>query len=157
MAQALLPDSQHEEVERLRREIRGLEIELREAKDEAASAKQSASDAVQAIRALRDALLPVHKALKMVFGEISRIEVGESQVSQSNGVKSDAWEKWKRKVPGKPAEFIDAILEHGPMTVQQLVVATQTPRKQTIYDGMSKLSKMNLVEKQGDKYALRQL
>lgn len=156
MAQALLPDSQHEEVERLRREIRGLEMELREAKDEAATAKQSATDAVQAIRALRDALHPVHKALKMVFGEISRVDAGEAP-TQSNGVKSDAWEKWKRKVPGKPAEFIDALLEHGPMTVQQLVVATQTPRKQTIYDGMFKLSKMNLVEKQGDKYALRQL
>lgn len=157
MAQPLLPDSQHEEVERLRREIRGLEMELREARDEAETAKLAASDAVQAIRALRDSpLAPLFKALKMIFGEISRAEVGESP-TQSNGVKSDAWEKWKRKVPGKPAEFIDALLEHGPMTVQQLVVATQTPRKQTIYDGMLKLSKMNLVEKQGDKYALRQL
>jgi hypothetical protein len=143
---------------RLRREIAGLEQELREAKSEAETAKQSATDAVQAIRALRNQLEPFYKALKMVFGEITRVEaenVLESGQPRSQSASNPKWESWKKKLGGKQAEFIDALLEHGGMTGAQLKVATRCAQG-TLYDTIARLNKAQLINKNGGKFSLKE-
>lgn len=144
---------------RLRREIAGLEQELQEAKDEAAEARQAAADAVQAIRALRQQLQGFYNALKMVFGEISRVDAGEvaeptAAVSHSSSGSNAKWESWKRKLGGKQAEFINALLEHGEMTGKQLMVATRCGRD-VMYRTINNLNKAQLIDKNGMKFSLK--
>lgn len=159
MAQPLLPDSQHEEVERLRREIRGLEMELREAKDEAETAKLSASDAVQAIRALREQLGGFYKALKMIFGEISRVEAGEvysaPPTSESRSTLSPRWEMLKSKLGGRQEEFI-VLLQHGEMNAAQIRAAAHCDIK-TVYATIKKMRDGGLLNKNGGKFSLKEL
>lgn len=161
MPQPLLegPPAAADESVRLRREIAGLEQELQDAKDEAATAKQAAADAVQAIRALRDQLDPLYKSMKMVFGEISRVNVGTApqQERQSNEPSAAApkWESWKRKLGGKQAEFIDALLEHGEMTGRQLMVATRCGQD-TLYGTIKKLNQAQLLVKNSGRFSLKE-
>jgi chromosome segregation ATPase len=63
-----------DEATRLRREIAGLEQELADANAEAATAKTASADAISAIRALRKQTEPLYLALKMIHGEISRVD-----------------------------------------------------------------------------------
>lgn len=145
------------DVELLQRKIERLEGDLRDARDALQECRESAARISRAQAKLKQRLAPWRDLILGIWGELEDVQADEAPAQAQDRRVLDAWEKWKRKVPGKPAEFIDALLDHGPMTVQQLVVATQTPRKQTIYDGMFKLSKLNLVEKKGDRYALREL
>jgi len=145
---------------RLRREIAGLERELQEAKDEAATAKQSAADAIQAIRALRQQLEPLHKSLKMVFGEISRVEAetilpaGSPGQQPSSGL-SPKWEMLKTKLGGRQAEFID-LLQHGEMTAHQLRAAAHCDIK-TAYGVIARMKAGGLLNKNGGKFSLKDL
>jgi hypothetical protein len=141
----------------LRREIAGLEKELQEAKNEAATAKQAAADAVQAIRALRQQLEPLHKSLKMVFGEISRVDAGgndNATESASSGL-SPKWEMLKQRVGGRQADFID-LLQHGAMTIAQLRAAAHCDIR-TAQKVVQAMRVGGLVDKNGKQFSLKQL
>jgi chromosome segregation ATPase len=147
-----------QEVVRLRREIAGLERELQEAKDEAAKAKTAAADAVQAIRALRQQLEPMYKALKMIFGEIARIETGEAQFPHAStglGSLAPKWEMLKSKLGGRQAEFID-LLQHGEMNVRQIRAAAHCDIK-TVYRTLQTMKEAGLLNKNGGKFSLKEL
>jgi phosphoribosylanthranilate isomerase len=165
MSQPLLPGppAPNEDPVRLRREIAGLEQELQKAKDETLTAKQSAKDAVQAIRALRQELEPFYTALKMIYGEISRVEVDSlsdgnrpMQHRSMDASKQAVWEAWKNKLGGNAAKVIDALLVHRQMTATQLAIATGINSKniaQTIY----KVNKAQLLNKNGREFSLKEL
>lgn len=145
---------------RLRREIAGLEQELREAKREAEEARQSAADAVQAISALRRQLEPLHKSLKMIFGEISRVdagkETGEPSASENTSRFTNAkLEMMKRQLGGRQAEFIE-FLQHGEMTTAELAAAAHCHRD-TVAQVILKLNRAGLIEKNGNKFSLKDL
>jgi len=144
----VLPD----EVTRLRREIAGLELELQQAKKEAFGAKQAASDATQAIASLRKVLDPLYTSLRMIYGEISRVEV-ESQVGQGNGAAGNSkLEVWKQKLGGKAAAVLE-VLEIGPRNRQQLKDSVRCGQS-TIDALTKKLRDLGLIEKNGNNFSL---
>ncbi|HXP82595.1 MAG TPA: hypothetical protein VN976_22035 [Verrucomicrobiae bacterium] len=147
--------SEADEATRLRREIAGLEQELQDAKNEAVKAKQGASDAAQAIRALRAQLEPLHKALKMIFGEISRVDA--EQVSQAGGNPSGLsprWEMLKKRLGARQSEIID-VLQHGPMTSAQMSAALHWDVR-TTQKHISAMKVAGYLSKNGNQFSLRE-
>jgi hypothetical protein len=146
-----------EEINRIRREMRGLEQELRDAKDEATRAKQASSDAITAIRAMRKQLEPLFLSLKILFGEISRVDaeaVSTERGTSNPGILSSKMEMIKKSLGGRQSEFIDC-LAHGPMTIAQLVAATKCAKK-TGYDVIYRLTRAGLIDKVGGNYSLKE-
>lgn len=145
------------EAVRLRREIAGLEQELAAAKADAQAAKQAAADSVHAIRALRKQLEPMYGALRMVFGELLRVDAGATaQNHQPESGRDPRWDSWKTKLPGRPAEFIDLLLEHREMTGRQLAAAARCDPR-TVTRAIFSLNKAQLINKNGGKFSLKEL
>lgn len=95
---------------------------------------------------------------------VERIELFLSSFSRSQSApvavsdhKSFIWEEWKEKLKSKPlSAFIDAFLTHGELDANQLAIITKCGRgnvSQYIY----RLNKLNLINKNGDRYSLKQL
>jgi hypothetical protein len=145
-----------------------LEDENRRLRAELTKADQRAQAAGAALAALRKQLAPLHRALRAVFGEIE-VAIGpeetQSAATSPSSLSSPPrpskaaaeWALWKQELPGRPADFISALEEHGELDTQQLVVVMHCPRKQTIYDTACKLTKLGLIQKNGDKYSLKSL
>jgi hypothetical protein len=148
-----------EEAVRLRREIAGLEKELQEAKDQATQAKQAAADAVHAIRALRKQTEPLYMALKMIHGEISRVDAGRLDAGGSSGSPnsglSPKWQMLAEKLGGHQATFIE-LLQHGGMTVQQLRAAAHCDIT-VAYRVIKKMYDTGLLTKSRGVYSLKEL
>lgn len=151
-----LLDAHHdpEDPVRLRREIAGLERQLEEAKQEVVTAKQHARNAVQAIHALRQQLEPLHQALKMIFGEISRVDVG-GQPTGSPSSSNAKWESWKQRLPGRTAEIIDLLLVHEQMNTKQLSGALRADPR-TVAQYIHKLNNAGILTKNGGMFSLKQ-
>lgn len=154
-------EQQKSEEVRLRREISGLERELQEAREEAQEAKQASADAIRAIRELRRQLEPMFKALKMVFGEISRVDADEQIAAGStNGTqsKSDSiWQQRKNKIGGRAGDAIQAFLDlDKALTRDQIRIALGCGWT-TVDAAIKKLSDMGLIERSGREWRLKQL
>lgn len=80
----------------------------------------------------------------------------ESENGDAPPKHSGIWEKWKAQLPGKRAEAIQALLDHGELTIPQLRVAIHCGQ-QTAYDVTSALNKLGLINKNGGKYSLKKL
>jgi hypothetical protein len=160
MSQSLLEgEVRQDDAVRLKREIAGLEQELEEVKAERDQLKQASADSIQAIRALRKLLDPFHTVLRMIYGEISRIDVGqigvESNGNNSASVLSPKWQMLKTKLGGRQAEFID-LLQHGPMTAAQLRAAAHCDIR-TAYSVIERMKAGGLLDKNGGKFSLKDL
>jgi hypothetical protein len=149
------------ELERLRTENRRLARDLSDAKVEATRARE---DADRALSALRRQLSPLYRALQAVFGELDAAGVRDDaptarQDTQAATAKaSPIWDAWKARLSTSCGKIIDALLLHGVLGVEQLVVATGISRKQTIYDSISAMKKAGIIDKGSDgRYALKQL
>lgn len=152
-----------QEVERLQAENRKLKRQLSDAETEGARARE---DADRALGMLRKQLSPLYRALQAVFGELDAAGVGTYEhpdpVPSSMGAQptrvAAVWESWKLKLgaTSAPARVIDALLIHGAMNVPQLKVAGKMAN-QTVYDAVSKLNKLGLIDKNGGRYSLKQL
>lgn len=100
--------------------------------------------------------------LRAVYGELEILGSIEMQSAEPSSVSTagrkmgSAWQKWIEKfgVTSWKGKFIQSLLEHGPSTVNQLGVAMGCPRKPTIYQTANELSKLSLIRKNGDSYAL---
>jgi hypothetical protein len=138
-----------------------LERELEDARREVRATKNESAEAAIAMRNLRGVLTPLYGALQRVFGEL---EVVGGAVDSAVGPappgfqqkKSAAWQLWIEKLPGRRADFIRVLLDHGEMTREQIKVAAKCGNT-TLSDTISKLKGMGLVEKHGDKYSLKEL
>ena len=148
-----------DETVRLRREITGLERELEEAKAEATTAKQASVDAVAAIRALRKALSPTFTALKMIFGEISRVEA-EMTVEVAHGgapgSNKSVWQDRIAKATPQQARVLQTLLDGGgPMSYSQIRAAARTAGNTS--NVLGELKAKNWLEKLGHgTYALKE-
>jgi hypothetical protein len=141
---------------RFRREIAGLEQELAEAKAEAQQARQASADAVQAIRALRKALEPFHRAIAMIYGEISRVEADSfSPEAGVAGTLSPKWQMMKQKLGHREGQIIDA-LQHGGMTAKQLTPVLHWDIK-TVYRVTQKMKLAGLLINEGGIFSLRDI
>ena len=136
---------------------------LQNAIDRGNEQRNELHDLKESMRHLHKLLLPYYRVLQGIFGELDRVALetdfsqGAAQGSPQSDAKRRAWDSWKHKLGGKAAEFIEALLTHGELSNTQLGIVTGTTRKQTIYDTVHKLNKAGLLNKNGDKYSLKQL
>lgn len=141
-------DQDHGEIEFLRSEVERLEGELRESRMDALKAK---SDAERAVRGIRKALAPFYQSLRALFGEMDAIAPEDTGTQSATDPR---WESWKKRMPGKPAEFIDLLLIHGSMSVKQFMAAAHCG-KDAVYATVSKLGQAGVTINNGGRYSLR--
>ncbi len=144
--------SQYDEESLLKR-IAKLEEELRVLKEALEAQRERNSGILRSHARLRQILDPLFSGLRAVYGELQE---GNSTDPARPAQSSDKWEVWKRKLGGKQAEFIQALLEHGEMTGAQLKIATRSGQ-QTVYDTIHKINQAQLLKKDGGKYSLKEL
>jgi hypothetical protein len=157
----LVPEEENPERAELRTEIRRLEADLRASRLETNAAENEAATAKTAIAALRQQLLPLHRALRAVFGEIDLVAIPESapagnSPSAAAPQRNPRWESWKQKMPGRPAEFIELLLLHGTMSRNQLMAAAHCG-KDVVRVTISRLNVAGLITKNGSQYSLKEL
>jgi len=148
-------DQSHSRVRALELENESLREDLAIARAEAERAKNQAA---RSVGELRRQLNPLYQALRMVFGELDAIAPASEATGAPgyNDKKLAVWESWKQKLPGKRADFIQALLDHGEMTGTQLRVATHTAAG-SVAGIIHELKKLGLIQKSGDKYSLKEI
>jgi len=141
----------------LRREIRRLERELDSTTEALKNSLKLQKESQRALISLRRQLAPWYSALREVFGELDDAGISDSSpsIDNSNSKTNSAWDIWKSKLGGKQADFIQAMLDHGEMTSQQLRVATHSGSS-TVPMVLSKLIQLGLVRKNGGRYSLKE-
>ncbi len=154
------------EIEDLKRELYARNKQLNDAEkrileleQELREERMKSTQLERGVSALRAILMPLHNALRMVFGEIDGLRIGEvsQQAAPQSPAKSVVWESWKEKLGGMASQAIDALLLHGEMTSEQLAIHIGTKRKQTVYDTVHRLNKANLINKRDGKISLKEL
>lgn len=144
----------------LRLKLRAAERRSDDAEREAERARE---DADRALSRLRVVLKPFYQALGMVFGELDAAGVvDEAPTSQASSGAKDArldaiWDSWKKRLGPTCAKIIEALLLQPDMTNRQIAVAIGTGRIQTIYESITKMNKVSLLTKSGDRYSLKKL
>ena len=136
----------------LQDEIDDLQQQLSTAKADTAKTRL---EVAAALSALRKQLVPLYRALQMVFGELNAVSPDDGRDSANPKI-SAVWHSWKTKMPGKPAEFIDILLQHGEMTAAQLRIAGRCA-SDTVYQTIYKLNKAGLLNKHGGRFSLKSL
>lgn len=134
-----------DELDRLRRVNAQLDEALRQTRNEFAQMKMERDAMMQAVSGLRRLLAPL-------WGELRDMPAGDAPV----GASASRWEAAKRRMTGKPAMFIDLLLEHGPMTITNFVTLGRCSKK-TAYNTVSKLSQAGIVQNTGGgRYSLKE-
>jgi septal ring factor EnvC (AmiA/AmiB activator) len=152
----VLPQASAEEVPELHRRLKNANDRIDRLESELDDAKRRNASLSLGMAELRRQLEPLHNALKMLFGELDAAGVAGYAAADARGGSEGTWELWKRKLGGKQAAVIQALLEHGEMTAVQLKVATQSGYS-TVSEVLSKLIGLGLVTKNGGRYSLKQL
>jgi DNA-binding transcriptional ArsR family regulator len=111
---------------------------------------------MRAIRALRQQLEPLHRALKEVFGEIDAIGSDPGPQPSASPKNAAVWQAWKSRLGATASKVIDALLTHGELNTQQLAIATGLHRT-TIPAGIYALNKAGLINKSGGRFSLKQI
>ena len=145
-------------LERLQRDNQRLEEQLAEAQTELTRLRGDNAKAIAAISYLQGQLLPLYNGLRAIWGQIDLVVGPDPSATPSVAQprSNQKWEKWKKDLPGRPAEFIDLLLLHEEMSVKQFMAAAHCG-KDTVYTVMSKLGKAGLVSNSGGKYRLRDI
>ena len=157
MPQLLLdvPDSQ---VDNRDQTILSLREQLRRANEDLLTERRKNAGVEAGVGELRQTLSPIYHAFQQVFGMIEDIGIGE--VAATGTTKSNAaWDSWKQKLGSNSAaaKIIEILMVHGELTHTQLRIHIGTSRMQTVYDAVSKLNKAALLNKNGDKFSLKEL
>lgn len=163
-----VPDDRDTALDDLQEENERLESEVRKLRTELIKAKAESEAAIAAITALRNTLGPLYRALRGVFGEINLVvsedaphpQYAAAAATNGRSMDDDAlrntekWEGVKRRLGGKEAELIDALLTCGPRTNTQLKsllkLAYSTTAALTL-----KMANLGFLSKEGDAWALK--
>jgi hypothetical protein len=105
---------------------------------------------------LRSALTPLYQALQQIYGDIDAMEINPESGSGMDPRKAAVWEDWKRKMPGIPARFIEALMLHGELTQTQLRLHAKCAQG-SVAGVVSQLWKAGLINKNGGKISLKEL
>lgn len=147
-------DDASDEIHDLAGQVRDLQAQLRDTKREL---MQRERETAHALGALRKQLSPLYRALQAVFGELDAVGIEDSPGAAPNPSRTSAvWESWKSRFPGRPAQVIDALLLHGALNQTQIALAVGMTRN-NVPQLIFKLNKAGLIDKNGDKYSLKQL
>lgn len=131
--------------------IAELEVELAGTDKELEEARRQCARTETAARELRRILTPLHRALGAVFGTFESIPDDGAQQSSTD----PRWERWKRDLPGKPADMIDLLRLHGSLSTKALMTAMKCG-KDAVYQAAFKLGKAGLLASNSP-YSLKQL
>jgi len=145
-------------VHQLQQEIDDLRNQLEDAQDDLRKERQKTATMERWVSRLREALTPVYSGLQMIFGEIEATGV-QGEMASASGLdprKAAVWEDWKRKMPGIPARFIDALMLHGELSQTQLRLHAKCAQG-SVAGVVSQLWKAGLINKNGGKISLKQL
>lgn len=141
-----------EEIEKLKREKATLEQDLAIARLEAKHAKANAE---QSVSNLRRQLEPLFMAFKQLFGEMDAIAPNASpSAGATPSTSNPKWEVWKQRFPGKGSQIIDLLLIQQQMNVRQLCAALKCDPR-TLAQYIHKLTKADLIQKNGKDYSLK--
>lgn len=146
-------DDRDETILRLRTQLRESET--------ARLTEQGRANAIEAgVRDLRESLAPLYRALRQVFGEIEAMGITSntpaSAAAQSDSRVTAVWESWIQRLGEGPGKVIRALLLHREMNTQQLAIATGYHRT-TVPTYIHKLKTAGLINKNGDKFSLKEL
>lgn len=162
--------SPHQQLESLQRELFARNRQLNEAETRIADLeaelvreRAKAKQVERGAQRLRDVLSPLHDAIGMVFGEIEAMGIEsptQAPATASGGVdprKAAVWEDWKSRLGGFAAKAIDALLLHGELSTDQMMIHLRTSRRQTVHDTVSKMNKAGIIAKRDGKVSLKAL
>lgn len=148
------------EAVRLRELNRTLTRELHDAMEENESLRKRLATAGAPVSRLREKLQPFYQMLQAIFGDIddltSEAPNGAMPAGSADARVLAVWESWKTKLPGAPADVIDALMRHGQANATQLKIICKRDIK-TIYSGIARLKTAGLIEKSGGRFLLKQL
>lgn len=144
-----------DDTELLRRKIARLEGEIADALAALVGEREKSTLAVAAMSELRRILAPLHRALALVFEELNSAGAAPGFDADSAGV-DRRWNSWKQRLPGRPAEMIDALLEHREMSAAQLAALLHCDPR-TVHRAAHELNKAQLISSSGGKYSLKTL
>lgn len=148
------------EVEQLRERVSELENELEQerlhAREAIKAVRNQSTAATRLLARMRSQFEPWHSMLSGLFSDLDAAGIAGEESASTPRQASGVWESWKQKLPGKPAEIIQSLQEHGELSVAQIRVAAHCGQ-QTVYDVTSKLHKLGLINKNGGKYSLKEL
>jgi hypothetical protein len=147
-----IPNPQ-QQVESLQRELYQRNRQLNEAEEALRQEKAKTLAMERGVQQLRDILGPLFGGLKLIFGEIDAMGVGETIASPKT---SAVWESWKQKLSPAEGRAIDALLLHGEMTVPQLRIHIGCATR-TAQNIASSLSGKGLAVRMGGKIRLKEL
>ena len=135
-----------------------------ELESELAREKAKSRSVERGAQKLRQQLSPLYQALGMVFGEIETMGIGDSgessSPSSSDPRKAAVWDSWVEKLGGKDSfagKMIVALLQHGALTSKQIAIHIGTKRMQTVYETTLKVNKAGILDKNGDRFSLKEL
>lgn len=134
---------------KLKERIDELEHELDMAKLETEQAKQQAARSGAKLKKL---VAPWLTALKAVSGELDEFADEETAEAPKTNARL---ESWKQKLPGRPAEMIDLLVLHGPMSTKNLMAAMHCA-KDTVYQAAYKLGNAGVISNSNGKYSLKE-
>ena len=149
---AVMPDVD-DELRDLREQNRQLSVLLRDARTETAIAQR---ESARALGALRQQLSPLYRALQAVFGEIDAAGIADDGAAPANPRIAAVWESWKQKMGGHAGQIIGVLQLHREMTAQQIAIAIGIHKK-NVPQLVHKLKKNGLINKNGDKFSLKEL
>lgn len=138
------------EIERLRGLSMSLQNQLHDCRAQFAQMKLERDAMVQAVSGLRKLLAPL-------WGEVQGMSELE-MFNESPAPKGDShiWDEWKQKLGKACGNIIDALQKHGALDANQINIITKCGRG-NVSTYMSRLNKANLIDKNGDKYSLKEI
>lgn len=146
------PPSSQSQVESLQRELYTRNRQLAEKEEELRLERAKNSGVEVGVRELRGILYPLHQTLKMVFGEIDAMGIGDQVAPRTSAV----WDSWKQKMSGTAAKAIDALLLHGSMSAGQLRIHLGCATR-TCTNIIGELNRAKLINRDGGKISLKEL
>lgn len=143
----------------LRQRVNELEDELMEANQQAQQLERDNTLMRNAMHVLRQQLEPFRCVIAAIFGEMSVIPVSEAVPVPAGNPSIDPrqraiWDHWKKKIGGKSADAIEALLLHGEMTPQGVAVAIGI-HPNNVAKVMYRLNQAGILRKNGRNYALK--
>ena len=153
------PDTFHTPRDRaaeLTRENEALRAEIRELKLSAQRADERVAMVEGGVSRLRTALTPLYQALQQIYGDIDAMEISPESGNGMDPRKAAVWEDWKRKMPGIPSRFIEALLLHGELTQTQLRLHAKCAQG-SVAGVVSQLWKAGLINKNGGRISLKEI
>jgi hypothetical protein len=147
-----------EENARLADRVDELETELRKERRKNEGIEKGVAE-------LRKTLTPLYQGLQMMFGHMEAMGVSGSNQATASAPGTDprkaaVWEDWVGKLGGRESfagKMIIALLQHGALTSKQIAIHIGTKRMQTVYETTLKVNKAGILDKNGDKFSLKEL